>query len=235
MSASSSQKRNALHVLVDRLPDERGRRVVFLSHCLLNENTRYLGGACRTCCVREVIEQCMDQGVGMVQMPCPEQQVWGGVLKRRMLRLYGARRTSRVADSLIRALLPIGLLYVRRAYRRMARVVAAQIEDYLTSGFTVLGIVGIDGSPTCGVHETVAINGFVQDMVRVEPAVFSRTEQNSLVRAHVTKGRGIFIDELERELHRRHLKVPLLAHDLLDELEGLTSKVAIDGEERPRE
>ena len=46
MSASSQEKRNALHVLVHRIPDERGRRVVFLSHCLLNENTRYLGGAC---------------------------------------------------------------------------------------------------------------------------------------------------------------------------------------------
>ena len=31
--------------LATRLADERGRRVVFLSHCLLNQNVRYLGGA----------------------------------------------------------------------------------------------------------------------------------------------------------------------------------------------
>ena len=33
--------------LLEKLRDERGRRVVFLSHCLLDENVRYLGGAFR--------------------------------------------------------------------------------------------------------------------------------------------------------------------------------------------
>lgn len=30
--------------MLDRLHDERSRRVVLVSHCLLNENTRYAGG-----------------------------------------------------------------------------------------------------------------------------------------------------------------------------------------------
>lgn len=76
----------------------------------------------------------MGQGVGMVQMPCPEQEVWGGVLKTRMLALYGD--TARVFPGVVKALRPIGLLYVRWAYRAMARKVAAQIDDYVSSGFT---------------------------------------------------------------------------------------------------
>lgn len=226
MSASSREKRNALHVLVDRLPDERGRRVVFLSHCLLNENTRYLGGACRTCCVREVIEQCMDQGVGMVQMPCPEQEVWGGVLKTRMLALYGRR--ARVFPGVVKALLPIGLLYVRWEYRAMARKVAAQIDDYVSSGFTVVGIVGIDGSPTCGVRTTVDIEGFVGDMLRADRGTLTTSDQNAWVRKHARKGQGLFVEELETALRARRLRVPLLAHDLLGELDGRSSDVRID-------
>ena len=42
-------------VLLERLKDERGKRVVFVSHCLLNENVRYLGGAFRRGGVDEVI------------------------------------------------------------------------------------------------------------------------------------------------------------------------------------
>src|SRR5512146_1334310 len=80
---------STVDVLVDRLRDRRSRKVAFVSHCLLNENTRYLGGACRACCVREVVDGLLDRDVGIVQMPCPEQLAWGGVLKRHMLRMYG--------------------------------------------------------------------------------------------------------------------------------------------------
>ncbi len=43
-------------MLSERLRDERGKRVVFVSHCLLNENTRYLGGAFHSGGVLEIVE-----------------------------------------------------------------------------------------------------------------------------------------------------------------------------------
>ena len=67
------------------LKDSRSGKVIFLSHCILNENTRYLGGACRGGVIREIVEQCLDKDIGIVQMPCPEQIAWGGVTKRLML------------------------------------------------------------------------------------------------------------------------------------------------------
>jgi hypothetical protein len=67
--------------LVRQLADARSGRVVFLSHCLLNENTRYLGGACVAGCLPEVVQPCLEQRLGMVQLPCPEQLAWGGVLE----------------------------------------------------------------------------------------------------------------------------------------------------------
>jgi predicted secreted protein len=59
--------------LARRLHDDRGNQVVLLSHCLLNENTRYLGSAGRAGCVREILDACAVARLGMVQMPCPEE------------------------------------------------------------------------------------------------------------------------------------------------------------------
>jgi hypothetical protein len=67
------------------LADRRGRRVIFLSHCLLNENVRYLGGASRSGPVDELVDAVQSAGCGFCQMLCPEQLAWGGVLKRHLL------------------------------------------------------------------------------------------------------------------------------------------------------
>jgi predicted secreted protein len=84
----------------------------------------------------------------------------------------------------------------------------------------VVGIVGIDGSPSCGVHQTIDVGSFARSMARVDPAQLTVRDQNDLVRRHATPGRGIFVEELERELAARGIDVPLLAHDLLAELDG---------------
>lgn len=77
-------------VLLDRLRDERGRRVVLVSHCLLNQNTRYAGGATRTGAVSELLDELITAGYGIHQLPCPERLAWGGALKRHSLWLYDA-------------------------------------------------------------------------------------------------------------------------------------------------
>ena len=139
--------------LSERLDDARGKQVAFVSHCLLNENVRYLGGAFRPGGVAEVIDELVSRGVGICQMPCPEQRAWGGVLKRRMLRAYGAQGTAlyRFRGLILR----LFILYTRLEYRRLARRVVNQIADYERSGFTVIGIVGVGASPSCGVHTTL--------------------------------------------------------------------------------
>lgn len=141
--------------LVRRLKDNRSKKVVFLSHCILNEDTRYLGEACRSCCVREIIEQCMNKDLGMVRMPCPEQHAWGGVTKRLLCMTYGSKRS--LFYHLRHLILPLFLLYTKFIYRRLAREIAKQIEDYIISGFSVIGVVAIGGSPPCGVNRTLDV------------------------------------------------------------------------------
>src|SRR5512142_460283 len=64
-----------------RMADRRKGEVVFISHCILNTNARYLGGSERSGSVEELARGYLESGVGICQMPCPERRAWGGVLK----------------------------------------------------------------------------------------------------------------------------------------------------------
>ena len=88
---SATHRANDPLEVVAQLRDERSGRVLFVSHCLLNENVRYPGGAFRPGLVAELVDEAERRGWGVYQMPCPEQRAWGGVLKRHMLRAYGSK------------------------------------------------------------------------------------------------------------------------------------------------
>lgn len=100
------------------------------------------------------------------------------------------------------------------------------IEDYVASGFIVEAVVGIDGSPTCGVGTRIGIGGFLEDVLGMQPAQLDANKHNDLVRKHALSGPGLFTDELRRELLRRRLDVPYLVHDLLAELAGARKQLA---------
>lgn len=81
-----------LETLQRVLSDQRHGHVLFVSHCLLDQDVRYLGGAWRPGIVEDVVAIAQQRGAGLVQMPCPEQCAWGGVGKRYTLVAYGADR-----------------------------------------------------------------------------------------------------------------------------------------------
>lgn len=209
--------RRRARAVSDRLRDERSRRVAFVSHCLLNENVRYPGGAFRAGPVAEVVDRLAADGVGICQMPCPEQRAWGGVLRRRMLLAYGSRGTP-----LYRFRVPLLRLFTLRTrivYRRLARDVADQIADYHDSGFTVVGIIGVGSSPSCGVNTTIDIRHAFDAMAAMDSDELDRRSVNrDVVLASRQAGTGIFIDALERRLRRRGLRVPFVEHDLVAEM-----------------
>ena len=142
-------------ILTEKLRDERSKKVVFVSHCILNENTRYLGGAFRKGSVHEVVDLLLKKEVGIIQMPCPERECWGGVLKKDIMKAYGSKGTLsfRIFDKL----LSLCIWNTKRKYRKLAYKVVEEVRDYLNSGFEVLGVVGIDGSPSCGVNQTLDV------------------------------------------------------------------------------
>jgi hypothetical protein len=119
------------------------------------------------------------------------------------------------------------LFYTRRTYRRLARQVARQVQDYVRSGYEVLGIIGVDGSPSCGVHTTMNMTrAFVQ--IGGLPETANVADVNAIVRGNAIGGRGLFVTLLREELSARRLDVPFAAHDLLAELDGRSVVSPVD-------
>lgn len=189
---------------------------MFVSHCLLNENVRFPGGATCGGAVPEVAARYVDAGIGLCQMPCPEQRAWGGVRKRYLLRLYGRRA---LRWRLVRRMtLAVATAWTRVVYRRLARTVADDIADYRASGFEVVEIVGVGGSPSCGVWTTLDLDDAFAAMARRDPDSDRRSTNRAVVADNVVPGRGLFIECLDRALRSRRLGIPFREHDMVAEL-----------------
>ena len=112
------------------LSDNRKRRVIFISHCWLNINTRFPEGGTFEGANTALIKTLLDSGLGIIQMPCPEYRCLG-------LEKYDYGVV--VKDEL------------RACFRKSAQLVVDQIKDYRELGFTIVGIMGMNPSPSCGV------------------------------------------------------------------------------------
>lgn len=206
-------------LLLDQLRDSRGRRVVLVSHCLLNENTRYAGGATRPGAVVEIVNELMTAGYGIHQLPCPERLAWGGVLKRRSLLLYHSKGGPWYP--LRGVLLTAFVWWTKAVYKRLARQVAREVADYQRAGVAVDGIVGIGASPSCGVTTTLDLSASLEVVATCPAAALTREVMNEkAVLGCRRAGEGLFIRALDRELRHRGMALPAMEHDLAAELRG---------------
>ncbi len=217
-----------LDQLSQRLADERSRRVMFVAHCVLNENARYQGGAFTPGCIEAIVQQLVRHGVGIVQMKCPEQLAWGGVRRVLMWLPMGWGR-NRLYRLIQRPFVSSFILYTRWAWRRIARQTVREIADWRRSGHEVLGIIGVRGSPSCGVHDTLDLHKGAAFIGLLTPDEVERERLNrDGIRAAMVPGRGYYIAALQAELDRRGLEVPFYEHDLVAELERRPTTLELD-------
>jgi predicted secreted protein len=150
------------------LGDKRGRRVVFLAHCFLNMNTRFPGGADFEGANVPLVDLLLETGIGIVQMPCPEFLCLG---------LEKGQWAALPADEM------------RARFRQVAEGVAEQILRYREFGYDIVGIIGMNPSPSCGVEESKGketMLGISRDTSEAkEPGLFIEELQSLL------RGRGV--------------------------------------------
>jgi predicted secreted protein len=159
--------------------DNRSRQLVMTSHCLLNQNSISDGTADLPSQLTEVIQLLMANKIGIIQLPCPELLCLG--LDRQDK--DGANRELLKENSRIRSLLQ------QRKYQKIlktkAEELADQIAQYQSYDFNVLGLIGINRSPSCGI-ETTSIDC---------------TEQ---------PGKGVFMEIIAAELQKRNLPIKMV-------------------------
>lgn len=132
--------------------DGRSRRVIFVAHCLLNQNAISDGTADYPACHGEIVKLLLDAQVGIVQMMCPELICLG--LDR--ADPLGATRPVVVENTRIRQRMQQQPAAGR--LELLAQQILFQIRQYIENGFTVCGIVGMNRSPCCGVETTSDLN-----------------------------------------------------------------------------
>jgi predicted secreted protein len=140
-------------------------KVVWVPHCALNQNARVAGAAEVPATVRGLVEGLMDRNIGILQLPCPELMVLGLDRERFQIR---SGLDSRPA---------------RRWLRRLASRVIYQTRQYQSCGVAVLGVLGKNGSPACGVEMTW--------------------------KDEYGPGTGAFIEELQAELSEQDVDLPI--------------------------
>jgi predicted secreted protein len=181
--------------------DARSRKLVLVAHCILNQNAISDGTADYPGADAGLVQHLLGAGVGILQLPCPELTCLG--LDRGDRR--GGERPVLEENTRIRE--AMGHAAPTRVLAQLVEQVVFQVEEYRKYGFTVLGLIGIDRSPSCGVNTT------------------SRLDQEE-------PGRGVFMEALQDALSVRGLQVPMIgiktsqptqALQRIDELLGLGS------------
>jgi len=173
--------------------DKRSKRVVLAIHCILNHNARFDGCAFYPGAMADLVQVLMDAGVGIVQMPCPE------------LQCLGLDRSGRIRDGKDIGIREALLGEAREACQALVRGVMRDVTEYRKHGFRILGVIGNDGSPACGVDFT-----------------------NYLDRG-LAPGTGAFMLMLREELQRQGLNIPAVAtqdHQWAERLERIRALVA---------
>jgi predicted secreted protein len=206
-----------------RLTDERSRKVIFVSHCILNENTRYLGGAFTRGALTHLVSDIAGKGYGIVQMPCPEQLAWGGVHKRLMWLSLPSR--SAFIERMKARCFFLFALYTQYVYRRLARRIAQEMADYRDSGYEIVGVVGIDGSPSCGVRSTLDLRKSFLYFSSLGTETMQRESFNrNLYQDCLRQGRGLFTIALEAQCQKRGIELKYFSHDLVAEMRGTAAE-----------
>ena len=137
--------------------DIRSKKVVFVAHCLLNQNSISDGTAVYPAAFKDIINLFMDNDIGIVQLPCPELCCLG--LDRG--NIYGADSPVTVENTRIRR--EMEKTETQTKLKTLVDYTMLQIDEYVKHGFEIKGIIGANRSPNCGVESTsdndVEING----------------------------------------------------------------------------
>lgn len=163
---------------------KRSKKILIVCHCLLNSNAKITPLAAEGGVYVDALRPYVENGVGLVQLPCPETCALG--MKR-----WGMTReqydTPGFREHCSRILYPSML----------------QIQAFAEAGYTLLGVAGTDGSPNCGIEKTCS--GYYGGNVTVE----SVTAQ--CAQAGPMDGMGVFMTILQDELKAVGLDLPFIS------------------------
>lgn len=159
--------------------DSRSKKLILVAHCILNQNSISDGTAEYPGSIKEVVNLLLESQIGILQMPCPELYCLG--LDRG--NIHGGKQPVLIENSRIRR--ELSKPATKPNVKKLVDQMIFQIEEYLKHEFKILGIIGIDRSPSCGVNTT-----------SIDNKEFD--------------GRGVFMEAFHNELHQRNIQIEMI-------------------------
>ena len=194
--------------------DGRRRKVVFVSHCLLNQNSRGPGIAFRAGPSTELIQIFLKNDISMIQLPCCECIGWGGTARNKfesyLPLVINAAKFGWFP--LLVPLLKVSLSSYNRLCKKEARKVLARMEDYIQNGYAICGVVGMNDSPTCGVTKTMDMVEFLRRMA-IATHEHKFADVKEIDRDTLIDGESFFMGNIIKEMKRRRLDVRVIGYE----------------------
>ena len=162
------------------------KKIIFVAHCILNTASKVVLYNEEEIIAEELLRKkflklAIEQDIQLIQLPCPE------------FTLYGSKRWGHVSDQ-------FNNVFFRNHCKTILTPILQQLEEYLATEdfFEVIGMVGVDGSPSCGVDYTCRGNWY---------GSFEGREnlEETLADCRLEKGSGVFISVLKEMLEAQGL------------------------------
>lgn len=176
------------------------KKILVITHCILNRASKVESYNIEEInqeneLRKELLKEVFEKDVELLQLPCPE------------FTIYGARRWGHVKDQFDNP-------FFRNHCKNILKPIIDQLIEYYTNKdkFEILGIVAIDGSPSCGYNFTCKGNygGELGGCISLDKKIDSVVLENEL---------GVFMEELKKILDDNNINIPI--RTLKDEINHL--------------
>lgn len=166
---------------------KRNKKIVLLTHCILNVNSKVYGIATEPAGFIKIITGIMNNGFGIIQLPCVEQIC------------FGINRWGQVKEQL-------DFPAFRAKCRGLLQPIIEQVQDFYKNGYEIAAVIGLDGSPACGVNYTCTGNwgGEIGDSYDLPVKIASLT---------TLQESGVMMEILHEMLDKIDINVKYLAVD----------------------
>lgn len=175
------------------------KALLIVSHCILNSAAKVLqdeGGLAKEYEVRDrLLMLAVEKQIQLLQLPCPE------------FNLYGSQRWGHVKNQFQHP-------YFRKASEEMLESFLLQMEEYCQhpERFRVLGIVSVEGSPSCGYRSTCT--GEWKGEIGTDQTHILQMQDT----LKMSSEPGVFMEVLQEQLAERRLPIPILTMEETIEL-----------------
>lgn len=157
------------------------KRVILVSHCLLNIHAKVIGSGVTSDVGSFIISSLLSHGFGLIQLPCPEL-THGGLWR------WGQSRSQ--YDN----------AFFKSHCTKLTKDVVNQVEEYLRCDYLVGPVIGINGSPSCGIDFCYdgLWGGEIGDIQKLPDKIENLSCTNCM---------GVFMEVLKEQLENRKILI----------------------------